>query len=58
MMLHAQRLIVPRPGKADVLAEAPLPERFAKAGFADEAAPVADVAPTADAVTTPDSTDG
>ena len=57
MMLHAQRLIVPRPGKPDVLAEAPLPERFAKAGFADEAAPVADVAPAADAVTTPDASD-
>jgi len=52
MMLHAQRLIVPRAGKPDVLAEAPLPERFAKAGFADEAAPVAAE------VTTPDSAEG
>ena len=33
------------------------PERFAKAGFADEAVPVADVAPAADAVTAPDSAD-
>ena len=56
MMLHAQRLIVPRPGKPDVLAEAPLPERFAKAGFADEATLVANAAPVAE-VTTLDSTD-
>ena len=55
MMLHAQRLIVPRPGKPDVLAEAPLPERFAKAGFADEAAAVP--AAVAADVVTPASTD-
>lgn len=35
MMLHAQRLVVPRAGKPDVTAEAPLPERFAAAGFGD-----------------------
>lgn len=33
MMLHAAELIVPREGKPDVVAKAPLPERFAKAGF-------------------------
>ncbi len=33
MMLHAAALTVPRPGKADVAAEAPWPERFAAAGF-------------------------
>jgi tRNA pseudouridine32 synthase/23S rRNA pseudouridine746 synthase len=33
MMLHAAALTVPRPGKPDVHAEAPLPERFAAAGF-------------------------
>jgi tRNA pseudouridine32 synthase/23S rRNA pseudouridine746 synthase len=33
MMLHAASLTVPRPGKPDVHAEAPLPERFAAAGF-------------------------
>ncbi|MBD8640572.1 MULTISPECIES: RluA family pseudouridine synthase [unclassified Sphingomonas] len=36
MMLHAQRLVVPRPGKADVVGIAPLPERFATAGFGEE----------------------
>lgn len=35
MMLHAHRLVVPRAGKPDVTAEAPLPERFAAAGFGD-----------------------
>ena len=55
MMLHAQRLIVPRAGKPDVLAEAPLPERFAKAGFADEAAPAP--AAVATDVATPAPTD-
>lgn len=35
MMLHAAELIVPRAGKPDVVAKAPLPERFAKAGFMD-----------------------
>lgn len=34
MMLHAAALRVPRPGKPDVAAEAPLPSRFAEAGFA------------------------
>lgn len=33
MMLHAAALSVPRPGKDDVAAEAPWPERFAAAGF-------------------------
>ncbi len=33
MMLHAARLVVPRAGKPPVEAEAPLPERFAAAGF-------------------------
>ena len=35
MLLHAAALTVPRPPKPDVIAEAPLPERFAAAGFAD-----------------------
>jgi tRNA pseudouridine32 synthase/23S rRNA pseudouridine746 synthase len=33
MMLHAQKLVVPRPGKPDIVGEAPWPERFAKLGF-------------------------
>ena len=33
MMLHAAALSVPREGKPDVAAEAPLPERFLAAGF-------------------------
>ena len=33
MMLHAAALTVPRPGKTDVAAEAPWPERFAVVGF-------------------------
>ncbi|MGD9812746.1 MAG: RluA family pseudouridine synthase, partial [Sphingobium sp.] len=33
MLLHAWKLSVPRPSKAPVAAEAPLPERFAAAGF-------------------------
>ena len=33
MLLHAAALTVPREGKPDVVAEAPLPERFAAAGF-------------------------
>ena len=33
MMLHAQKLVVPRAGKPDVIGVAPLPERFAVAGF-------------------------
>ena len=34
MLLHAWKLVVPRDGKPPVTAEAPLPESFAKAGFA------------------------
>jgi tRNA pseudouridine32 synthase/23S rRNA pseudouridine746 synthase len=34
MLLHAWRLTVPRPSKAAISAEAPLPERFDAAGFA------------------------
>jgi len=34
MLLHAWRLRVPRTGKDDIVAEAPLPERFTAAGFA------------------------
>ena len=33
VMLHASELTVPRPGKADVRAEAPLPVRFHNLGF-------------------------
>ncbi|TPG22548.1 RNA pseudouridine synthase [Sphingomonas koreensis] len=33
MLLHAAALIVPREGKPDVAAEAPLPASFAEAGF-------------------------
>jgi tRNA pseudouridine32 synthase/23S rRNA pseudouridine746 synthase len=33
MLLHAASLSVPRPGKDPIVAEAPLPERFAAAGF-------------------------
>jgi len=33
MMLHAAQLTVPRPGKPDVHAEAPTPERFKAMGF-------------------------
>ncbi|MBS0479930.1 MAG: RNA pseudouridine synthase [Proteobacteria bacterium] len=35
MLLHAAELIVPREGKEDIAATAPLPDRFAKAGFGD-----------------------
>ncbi|PCD03050.1 RNA pseudouridine synthase [Sphingomonas spermidinifaciens] len=35
MLLHAQRLSLPREGKAAVEAEAPLPDRFAAAGFGE-----------------------
>ncbi len=35
MMLHAAALSVPRPGKPDVAAEAPWPERFTAIGFGD-----------------------
>lgn len=34
LMLHARALTIPRPGKAEVVAEAPMPARFAEAGFA------------------------
>ncbi len=34
MLLHAWRLTVPREGKAPIVAEAPLPDTFAAAGFA------------------------
>lgn len=34
MMLHARRLVMPRGGKTAVEADAPVPERFAAAGFA------------------------
>lgn len=33
MLLHAQRLSLPREGKAAIETEAPLPDRFAAAGF-------------------------
>jgi tRNA pseudouridine32 synthase/23S rRNA pseudouridine746 synthase len=33
MMLHAASLTLPREGKADIAAEAPLPDRFAALGF-------------------------
>ena len=36
MLLHSAFLSVPRPGKPPVEATAPLPERFAKAGFAGD----------------------
>jgi len=36
MLLHAAGLIVPREGKPDIAAEAPLPDRFIAAGFAPE----------------------
>ena len=35
MLLHSQRLSIPREGKPPVEAVAPLPERFAAAGFGD-----------------------
>jgi tRNA pseudouridine32 synthase / 23S rRNA pseudouridine746 synthase len=35
MLLHAHRLSLPRDGKAPIEAEAPLPERFAAAGFGE-----------------------
>ena len=35
MLLHSQRLSIPREGKPAVEAVAPLPERFAAAGFGD-----------------------
>ncbi|MEG3180417.1 RluA family pseudouridine synthase [Sphingomonas sp. LT1P40] len=38
VMLHAAQLTVPRPGKPDVHAEAPLPQRFKDMGFGGGAA--------------------
>ncbi len=35
MLLHAAELTVPREGRDDIVATAPLPDRFAKAGFED-----------------------
>ena len=35
-LLHAASLLVPRPGKDPIKAEAPLPERFLKAGFGQD----------------------
>lgn len=35
LMLHASRLTLARPGKADIAAHAPLPKRFVDLGFAD-----------------------
>ena len=45
MLLHAARLVVPREGKPDVIAEAPLPVRFVAAGFGVEIAPDTDTDP-------------
>lgn len=36
MLLHAQKLVMPRPGKPDVIGEAAWPARFTHAGFAGE----------------------
>ena len=36
MLLHAAALIVPRDGKPPIAATAPIPERFAAAGFGDD----------------------
>lgn len=36
MLLHAAGLVVPRPPKPDIIAEAPLPPGFAEAGFGDD----------------------
>ena len=38
-LLHAAELTVPRVGKEPIVAKAPLPERFAAAGFGEEALP-------------------
>lgn len=35
MLLHAAELVVPRPPKPDIAAEAPLPASFVEAGFGD-----------------------
>ncbi len=37
MLLHAAGLTVPRAGKPDIVAQAPVPERFAQAGFGADA---------------------
>lgn len=39
MLLHAAGLVVPREGKPDIVAEAPLPDRFVAAGFGAVAEP-------------------
>lgn len=39
MLLHAAGLVVPRDGKPDIVAEAPLPDRFVAAGFGTVAEP-------------------
>jgi tRNA pseudouridine32 synthase / 23S rRNA pseudouridine746 synthase len=36
MLLHAAELVVPRDGKPAIEAKAPIPDRFAAAGFGDE----------------------
>ena len=36
MLLHAAELVVPREGKPAIAAVAPIPERFATAGFGHE----------------------
>lgn len=41
MLLHAAELTIPRAGKAPIEANAPLPDRFAKAGFGDALEPQA-----------------
>ncbi|OYY71754.1 RluA family pseudouridine synthase [Sphingomonas sp. 28-63-12] len=51
LLLHAAALIVPREGKPDVIAEAPMPDRFIAAGFGP-AAPI-DAEPMADLKATP-----
>ncbi len=48
VMLHAAGLIVPREGKPDVTAEAPLPLRFHNIGFGRSVAPVAEESPSED----------
>jgi tRNA pseudouridine32 synthase / 23S rRNA pseudouridine746 synthase len=37
LLLHAAALVLPRPGKGEVRAEAPFPDRFRAAGFAEVA---------------------
>ncbi len=45
MLLHAAGLVVPREGKPDVIAEAPMPVRFVAAGFGAEIDPDPDTNP-------------